>query len=222
MKHDMADGHETMPMMKGYFHSGFGDQFLFEALVVDSTLKMFSICGLMFLLSIAFEYVKYFRCVRCGCPSGKSRCPSDSVGDMNDDNNTNNLTSHDTCYVSRYRTDRHRLMQTILHTTQTTLGFLLMLAVMSFNLCIIFAILFGKFMLLDYLEILEILYYFLYIGMYVSIYIYKYSMLIIQYYTVYMLQQELQLDITYFIDRITRSRQLRVAIKVISSLLVQP
>lgn len=136
MAHDMHD------MSKMYFHFGFGDQFLFEQLRIDSCVKMWSVCGLLFALSVVFEAIKYVRCVRCGCHSSKSDCATEN-GDLQD--NETNVRLARNCYVGRLRSRRHRLIQTLLHTAQTCLGFLLMLSVMSFNLCIIFAIIAGKF-----------------------------------------------------------------------------
>lgn len=141
---------DTMNHMKSYFHSGFGDQFFFENLIIDKHVKMLSVCGIMFLLSIALEFIKYMRCVRCGCPSGKMRCPVREDGDLQEEANMNangNLpTIGSSCYVSRFRVARLRLLQTALHTLQMTLGLALMLAAMSFNLCIIFAIILGKYL----------------------------------------------------------------------------
>lgn len=134
-----------MNMMKMYFHFGFGDQFLFENLHVDSTVKMWSVCGVLFLLTLIYEAIKYVRCVHCGCQFGKTHCTGSDNGEtLQDSSNETNVRLARNCYVGRLRTQRHRLVQTALHTIQTALGFLLMLSVMSFNLCIIFAIIVGK------------------------------------------------------------------------------
>lgn len=128
-------------MMRMYFHFGFGDQFLFEQLKIDSTLKMWTVCGVLFLLTMLYECIKYIRCVHCGCQMSKN-FPVDNGENLQD--NETNIRLARNCYVGRLRTRRHRLIQTLLHTAQTSLGFLLMLSVMSFNLCIIFAIIVGK------------------------------------------------------------------------------
>lgn len=128
-------------MMRSYFHGGFGDQYLFECLVLDSKLKMWSVATLLLVISIAFEYVKFIRCVRCGCsPSRRFKCAtvSDNVAIQDD-------LGPDSCYVGRFHTRKHRLIQTLLHTFQTTLGFVIMLSLMTFNLCLIFPIIVGKF-----------------------------------------------------------------------------
>lgn len=133
-----------MPVMKMYFHFGYEDQFLFEQLNIDSQIKMWTLCGVLFLLAVIFEAIKYARCVRCGCHSSShSNCATNENGDLQD-NGTSVRLAHN-CYVGRLRTRRHRLIQTVLHTAQTALGFLLMLSIMSFNLCIIFAVLVGKY-----------------------------------------------------------------------------
>lgn len=133
-------------MMKMFFHFGYEDQFLFEQLKIDSPIKLWGLCFLLFLASVLFEFIKYVRCVHCGCSSAKSNCNIDG-GDLTDNSGTNTGLARirSNCYVSRIRSHRHRCVQTVLHTMQTALGFIIMLSVMSFNLCIIFAILVGKY-----------------------------------------------------------------------------
>ena len=129
-----------MDMMKMYFHFGYENQFLFEQLNIDSCVKLWATCGVLFGLTVLYEAIKYVRCVRCGCRPNKSDCGNEGAGDSE----TNVRLAHN-CYVGRLRDRRHRLIQTLLHTAQTALGFLLMLAIMSFNVCIIFALLVGKY-----------------------------------------------------------------------------
>lgn len=129
-------------MMKMYFHFGFGDQLLFKQLTIDTTFKMWLTCAVLFMLTVLFEAIKYVRSVRCGCHVPKS-CVGD--GNQNDSDQTGpGIRFAHTCYVGRFRSKRHRFIQTLLHTAQTTIGFVLMLAVMSYNLCIIFAIVVGS------------------------------------------------------------------------------
>lgn len=130
-------------MMKMYFHYGYEDQFLFQHFGIDSPFKMWLTCALLFAISIIFEAIKYARCVHCGCTNKPTECSNGSSGA--------NLTENETgvrmvrnCYVGRMRDKKHRLIQTLLHTVQTALGFVLMLSVMSYNVCLIFAILVGK------------------------------------------------------------------------------
>lgn len=130
-------------MMKMYFHFGYEGQFMFEQLKIDSPIKLWGFCFIIFLASVLFEFIKYIRCVHCGCSTAKSNCNIDG-GDISDNNDTNTRLARNNCYVSRLRSRRHRCIQTVLHTAQTALGFVIMLSVMSFNICIIFAILVGK------------------------------------------------------------------------------
>lgn len=134
---------DHMEMMKMYFHFGFGDQLLFKQLHLDTTVKMWLTCGVLFILTLVFEAIKYVRSVRCGCQIPKS-CGHNDNNQGGDLTEANIRFAH-TCYVGRLRTKKHRLIQTLLHTTQTIIGFVLMLSVMSYNLCIIFAIVAGKF-----------------------------------------------------------------------------
>lgn len=133
-------------MSKMYFHFGYGDQFLFEHLSIDAYWKMWSICGVLFIITILYEFLKYVRCVHCGCQMGRNNFHAENGEHLQDNNDTNvQCQLAQNCYVGRLRTRRHRLIQTLLHTAQTSLGFLIMLSVMSFNLCIIFAIIVGKY-----------------------------------------------------------------------------
>jgi hypothetical protein len=139
-------------MMKMYFHFGYENQFLFEQLNIDSCFKLWATCGVLFALTLLFEAIKYARCVRCGCQMNRSSFPSTNgnvcPGDLQDNEPNVRLAAH-SCYVGKLRSRKHRLIQTILHTLQTAVGFALMLSVMSFNLCIIFAIVVGKYDCLD-------------------------------------------------------------------------
>lgn len=132
-------------MSKMYFHGGYESQFLFENLAIDTPVKLWSLCGGLFVLSIIFEAIKYVRCVSCGCRVNKPECSASSAnfaGDLQD--NETNVRLARNCYVGRFRTQRHRLIQVLLHMVQTAIGFFLMLSVMSFNVCIIFAIVVGN------------------------------------------------------------------------------
>jgi len=130
--------------MRMFFHYGYEDQFLFQNFKIDSPLKMWLTCTILFGLSVLFEAIKYVRCVRCGCVGGQPKFCSNGTSESNlDDNGTNSRIVRN-CYVGRLRNHRHRLIQTLLHTVQTGIGFVLMLSVMSFNLCLIFAIVVGK------------------------------------------------------------------------------
>lgn len=134
-------------MMKMYFHGGYEEQFLFQKLTIDTPLKLWSLCVALFSLSVLYEMIKYVRCVSCGCRANNSECSTATNGNFAGDlqDNETNVRLARNCYVGRLRTRRHRLIQALLHTLQTALGFLLMLSVMSFNVCIIFAIVVGKF-----------------------------------------------------------------------------
>lgn len=131
-------------MMKMFFHGGYEDQFLFQNLSIDTPLKLWSLCGALFLLSVVYEAIKYVRCVNCGCRANKPECQATNGNFAGDLQDNETLRVPRNCYVGRLRSRRHRLIQALLHTVQTALGFLLMLSVMSFNVCIIFAIVLGN------------------------------------------------------------------------------
>lgn len=160
--------------MKMYFHFGLNDTLLFKGLVLDSRFKIWAASTVLFLLSFIYEYIKYVRSVKCGCQASKqsqvvaqaestgSSCcmPQTSNGTRcNADNNTGSelmiAPNRDNCFVSILRNKRHRFLDTLLHTLQMAIGYILMLSVMTYNVCIIFAILMGKFQSVDLKDILH-------------------------------------------------------------------
>lgn len=171
MMDQVHEHHMQMDGMKMYFHFGFEKSFLFSCFNVDTPVKLWLTCGLLFFLSIIYEAVKYVRCVRCGCqmcnkigtnlPIAKNdQVQRDSeAGDccsQRDDNNTSENsgsgpiirdggTFRKACLVGNLRHRKHRILQTALHTIQTIIAYVLMLAVMSFNVCVIFAIIVGEY-----------------------------------------------------------------------------
>lgn len=138
--------------MKMYFHFGFEDNFLFPQLNIDSSLKMWSVCGAMFLLCIIFEAIKYVRSVNCGCRVVKNQPMSENVEFNNVDTHIRSVRN---CLVSEARSTKNKLSQTLLHVAQTTVGLTIMLAAMSFNVCIIFAILVGTFIFMILRDLLN-------------------------------------------------------------------
>lgn len=129
--------------MKNYFHHGFGDQFMFRKLVIDDSVTMIAVCAVLFILAMGHEYIKSWRFVK-SCSLGVVSSTS-----INRNNAVGGLSAGGEPSESDHIFDRSvnlqtRAIHTMVQMVQTTLGFVIMLAVMSFNICIIFAVILGK------------------------------------------------------------------------------
>lgn len=96
---------------------------------------MWTACGLLFIMAVMLEALKYYRRVGCKCSS--------TIG-------SNSILGDDGDHIIRGQgmlpglLHKERICQTVLHIVQTILAYTLMLAVMTFNLCLCFAIVSGK------------------------------------------------------------------------------
>lgn len=141
--------------MKMYFHFGLGDQLLFSKLIIDSNLKLWLASATLFGLSIILEAIKYMRGLRCQCElqpfytklpfhsnqhehiasgqdHGRLCCSGRSGG------------AHCQLGLFKHRNRGYRLAQALLQVACASLSFVLMLAAMSYNVCLIFAIVLGR------------------------------------------------------------------------------
>lgn len=224
-QHEQQEQHQQHPhmmMMRMYFHFGLGDQLLFQSLTLDSSLKLWLACLLLFALAIILEAINFARRIRCRCqlrPFVSARFAKRLAshhqhqhehghhhqlnGSTGRDNNqqyqyqqgqqqskvlgagsccrdgqqavevagrresaesaeaqlccssagTDTLdasasaTTHAHCKLEliRHNEISYRLIQTALHVVGTLLALTLMLAAMTYNVCLIFAIVSGKF-----------------------------------------------------------------------------
>lgn len=143
--------------MKMYFHFGLGDQLLFSKLIIDSNLKLWLASAALFGLSIILEAIKHMRGLRCQCElqpfytklpfcanqhdhlaggqqdHGRLCCSGRSGG------------THCQLGLFKYRNRSYRMVQALLQAACTTLSFVLMLAAMSYNVCLIAAIVLGMY-----------------------------------------------------------------------------
>lgn len=161
-----------MPMMKMYFHFGLGDQLLFSNLIIDSQVKLCLACLILFGLAMLLEAIKFLRGLRCRCElkpfhkklSGQMHL-HDAAQERAHNNNcdSNNQSAHPCCLTKtisnsqhtnnyihcefglfRHESRTYRFAQATLQFICTSLSFALMLAAMTYNVCIIFAIVSGK------------------------------------------------------------------------------
>lgn len=167
-----------MPMMKMYFHFGLGDQLLFSNVIIDSQVKLCSACLILFALALGLEAVKYFRGLKCQCElkylhrklSGQTHLHDSSNMAHNNDctehrnnqstllccsSNTSNrpTSTYIHCELGLFKHEKrtYRATQATLQFICTSLSLTLMLAAMTYNVCIIFSIVLGKFKLPVYL-----------------------------------------------------------------------
>lgn len=161
-------GHSEHSMMKMYLHFGLGDELLISGLRLDTNLKLCAACAVVFLLSLAFEALNYVRGLRCQCELRFRGAPSKladhdhdhdherrlgGTGSCGDEQTAGRLCcsgglgaagSH--CELSQFRRDTgaYRLVQALVALLASGLAFTLMLVAMTYNVCLIFAIVLGE------------------------------------------------------------------------------
>lgn len=150
---EMADHHHhesntsphEMSMMKMYFHFGLNDQVLFPRLILDSNLKLCLTCLVLFITAIFCEFLKYLRGLRCRCELVKPfHLKLINGHDHEQGGNGRNGNVH--CKLGLLGQNRsYRLAQSLLQAICTFLSLALMLVAMTYNICLIFAIVLGKF-----------------------------------------------------------------------------
>lgn len=161
-----SESSSSMSMMKMYFHFGLGDQVLFSNFSLDSKLKLCLTCLIIFMLSIMLEALKSFRNLKCKCEMRQIFCDVHNNKSPPTNHNHHETThcnqqsrlccsgaggrdaivkSH--CQLGLFQREKraYKFAQAILHFTCTTLSFALMLVVMTYNVCLIFSIVLGKF-----------------------------------------------------------------------------
>lgn len=169
-----SSGGYSMPMMKMYFHFGLGDQLLFSNLIIDTQVKLCLACLILFALAILLEAIKFLRGLRCHCQlrpfhkklSGQAHLHElTQEGSHNDCDDPRNRSAANLCCLSyksipnqrtsgnyvhcefglfKHENRTYRMVQATLQFICTGLSLTIMLAAMTYNVCIIFAIVSGK------------------------------------------------------------------------------
>ena len=126
-----------------YFHTNFGDTFFIKPFTTSSHLETFYVCIIMFFLAIIYNSLKSYQYhLSQKRPSFETTCypvaEKFSESDSADDGN-HHLKSWIKCLFSIYN-----LLDTLIHVLLVTIGYLLMLAIMSFNIWILAAVIFGE------------------------------------------------------------------------------
>ncbi|CAG2174738.1 unnamed protein product [Oppiella nova] len=144
--------------MKMYFHTGYEKMVLFEKWVATTDGAMFGVCVFFFVLAVVYESLKYYRQVH------SAKALSLLGGHVHEENGTaaSSTTTQDSGpsaadkYERPLTTTRDRIVrpaikrlsvahlwQTFLHILQVFISYLLMLAVMTFNVWICLSIILG-------------------------------------------------------------------------------
>lgn len=165
--HESMDMNDSMGMMKMYLHFGLGDLLVFKGLVVDTNFKMVVSCVILFLAGILLELMSYLRCVSCQCELRKPFRVPVKIGnhDHHEDERGSSCNNRQYCCYGpattraaacggvdlihceygllRQNSPGHKIFQTVLYVIRTSLSLGLMLVAMTYNVCLIFAIIMG-------------------------------------------------------------------------------
>jgi len=117
------------PAMKMYFHTGFREYILFQGWVPQNDAEFIIAVILIFLFSVGYEFLKYFRAV---LEKNHRMALEENVGILNGKKPST-------------KSYPHLLVSSFLYFVEITLGFLLMLLAMTFNITIFLAVVIGRF-----------------------------------------------------------------------------
>jgi len=121
----------VVPSMKMYFHTGINEYILFQDIVPTTVGQYVIVLIVLFLASIGFELLKFWRTRVTANYLGRSEVNLSLINDKN----TKASTSK-SAYVLKTST---------LYFVEITLGFLLMLLIMTFNVLICISIVVGRY-----------------------------------------------------------------------------
>ncbi|KAL8567055.1 hypothetical protein ACOMHN_027484 [Nucella lapillus] len=133
-----ASGHSAAGhTMQMFFHTGVTEYILFEALLTSDVGGLVGACVVMFVLSVAYEGLKYFRefLMRRSAAAARQEVYSTSNG------NGTVLTKQPE--VGARMLSGGHFLQTVLHMVQVFLSYCLMLVFMTYNVYLCLAIIIG-------------------------------------------------------------------------------
>lgn len=145
-------------MMRMFLHFGLGDLLLFKGLVIDNQTKLCIACFLLFLGAVLLEALSFVGSLSCRCqlkPFG-SRKLADHEHHERDEadrayccygpeaSQSGAFLHCEYSSLLRRQSKWHQLFLAILYAFRTALSLTLMLAAMTYNVCLIFAILLGE------------------------------------------------------------------------------
>lgn len=143
--HHHVHQEEQHPSMM-YLHTNFGDTFFFKPFTTSSHLETFYVCTFLFILAIIYNSLKSYQYhLNQKRPSLETTCYpvaekfSEASIESGHDNHHHIVKLWIKSVISI-----HNLLDSVMHIVIITIGYLLMLAVMSFNLWILIAVIAGE------------------------------------------------------------------------------
>jgi copper transporter 1 len=135
-EHDEIKGMGSMNhMMKMYFHVGFDINILIYGWDATTNGRLLGTIAAVFLLGIVYEWIKFMRILLA--QDVRDNCSSVDLPSVGKEPSS----SLDT--PSWFKKNNRHIMQSILYFFQASISFILMLLVMTFNIWIFLAVVFG-------------------------------------------------------------------------------
>ena len=146
--------HEDSPIAEGhnmYFHTDFGDTIFFKDWITSSHLETFYVCIAFFMYAIIYEALKSYRKTlifkknfRSDSYAVAAKLSANGLGSNPIGEDAVSSECHEMKPWLKEMFSMIHGINTLIHTTQIAMGYILMLAVMTFNLWIIMSILLGS------------------------------------------------------------------------------
>lgn len=141
--HHQPSGSHEMPMMKPFFHFGFGDTILFEEWTINNGRDVFIACVAFFVIAIVYEFIKRYREFLFRSHYNNHSYQISVIGNQTNGNgNELNTNSCEEVILFRMWSWAH-FIQSILHMVQVFTSFTLMLGFMTFNIWLCLSIILG-------------------------------------------------------------------------------
>lgn len=138
-------GHHHPPQSSNmYFHTNFGDTFFLKRFTTSSHRETFYVCLFIFFLAILYNILKSYQyylsqknaTIETTCyPVAEKFSESGS----SENGNHHQIKSWIKCLLSA-----HNFLDSLIHMIQVTIGYLLMLAIMTFNIWILTSVILGE------------------------------------------------------------------------------
>ena len=131
-------GGPDMGMGKMFFHIGYDHDILIYGWDANSTGRMIGTFIAVFLLAIGYEYIKFLRILLAQDFRSRS-CPSGVLPPVDGEAAASDIPEH----PSWFKKNLPHILQSLLYCFQVGVSFILMLLVMTFNIWIFLAVIFG-------------------------------------------------------------------------------
>jgi copper transporter 1 len=125
--------------MKTFFHTSYGDVYLFKEWILSSASDTVIACLVLFVVAIAYEGIKTYQNQLLKKKYSHGNCYPVASQTASDSSNV----CHDSRPWIRQMFSLIHVVSTLLHVVQVTLGYALMLAIMTFNVWMVLAVVSG-------------------------------------------------------------------------------